>query len=303
MKPRHAVVWSAGYQCDIGMHVFPVTKYARVHRELVDGGDVRAEDVLEPPPPSRELLELAHTREYLDDLDALRWTPRTAYSELPLEPAIVRAFSLAASGTTLAARAALESGAGVHVGGGLHHAYADHAEGFCYINDLAVAVRSLQREGRVTRAAVVDLDVHQGNGTAHIFRDDAGVFTLSLHQQDNYPVPKERGDLDIGLADGTGDEAYARALEAALERVWEHRPQVVLYQAGADPFHDDQLGGLALTFAGLEARDRAVLEGCARRGIPVVTTLGGGYARNVEDTVRIHATTCRITLALEPRTQ
>lgn len=298
MSTRPALVWSAGYHCDIGVHVFPVEKYRLVVGALESAGDLAAAEVLEPPPASRELLALAHDPEYLDDLEALRWTARTMYSELPLDADIVRAFSLAASGTTLAAREALARGAVAHVGGGLHHAYAGHAEGFCYINDLAVAVRALRREGRVERAAVVDLDVHQGNGTAHIFRDEPEVFTLSLHQERNYPVPKERGDLDVGLEDGTGDAAYLAALDAALERVWAHRPEIVLYQAGADPYRDDQLGGLALTLEGLEARDARVLEGCAARGIPVVTTLGGGYAHRVEDTVRIHAATCRRTLAL-----
>lgn len=301
MSARPAVVWSAGYQCDIGMHVFPVEKYRLVREALEAGGVLGEADLLEPPPATRALLELAHERDYLDDLEALRWTPRTMYSELPLEADIVRAFSLAASGTALAAREALVRGAVAHVGGGLHHAYAGHAEGFCYINDLAVAVRALRREGLVERAAVVDLDVHQGNGTAHIFRDEPEVFTLSLHQEQNYPQPKERGDLDVGLPDGTGDADYLRALEPALERVWAHRPQVVLYQAGADPYREDQLGGLGLTLEGLEARDAMVLEGCAARGIPVVTTLGGGYAHRVEDTVRIHATTCRRTLALRSR--
>ena len=142
----------------------------------------------------------------------------------------------------------------------------------------------------------MDLDVHQGNGTAHVFRDDASVFTLSIHQENNYPSPKERGDLDIGLEDGTGDDAYLGALAPALDRVWAFAPRLVLYQAGADPYHDDLLGGLALSFAGLEARDRAVIEGCLQRGIAVAATLGGGYSRRFEDLVRIHSTTCRLAL-------
>ena len=295
---RPAIVWSEAYACDIGAHVFPVEKYARVHEALLAAGDVAACETLAPLPPVRALLALAHTGAYLDDLEALRLTHRTERSELPLAAPIVRAFSLGASGTTLAAREALRRGAAVHVGGGLHHAYADHAEGFCYLNDLAVAIRVLQRDGKIERAAVVDLDVHQGNGTAHIFAAEPRVFTLSIHQERNYPSPKERSSLDVGLDDGTGDEAYLAALAPALESVWASRPQIVLYQAGADPFHDDQLGGLALTFAGLEARDRMVLEGCAARGIPVVLTLGGGYAVRVEDTVRIHVASCRATLRL-----
>src|SRR4029077_19500698 len=157
-----------------------------------------------------------------------------------------------------------------------------------------VAACVLLAERRVQRIAVVDLDVHQGNGTAHIFRHRPEVFTLSVHQENNYPMPKEAGDLDVGLDDGTGDDAYLSALGTALDRVWAHAPELVLYQAGADPFHDDQLGGLALSLAGLEARDRAVIDGCVARGIPVATTLGGGYARRLEDTVRIHATTSRM---------
>jgi acetoin utilization deacetylase AcuC-like enzyme len=292
------VIWSAGYACEIGVHVFPVEKYELVHQALLACGAVAPGATLEPGPPSRVLLAGAHTDAYLDDLEGLVWSERTGRSELPLTAGIVGAFSLAGSGTALAAREALRHGAAVHVGGGLHHAYADHAEGFCYVNDLAVGIRALQREGLVKRAAVVDLDVHQGNGTAHIFRDDPDVFTLSVHQERNYPVPKETGDLDVGLENGTGDQDYLDAIGPALERVWAHQPQIVLYQAGADPFERDQLGGLSLTFRGLAARDREVLRGCRARGIPVVTTLGGGYAMDTADTVRIHVTTCLETLAL-----
>jgi acetoin utilization deacetylase AcuC-like enzyme len=299
MSKRAAVVWSPRYACDIGAHVFPTDKFAGVYRALVASGDV-SEDAaaLEPPPVTRALLASVHEDAYLDDLEALRWTPRTQYSELPLTREIVDAFALAASGTTQAARLAVELGGAAHLGGGLHHAYAGHAEGFCYINDLAVAARTMLDAGLARRIAVVDLDVHQGNGTAHIFRDEPAVFTLSIHQESNYPVPKERSDLDVGLRDGTGDEEYLAALAPALERVWAFAPDLVLYQAGADVFADDQLGGLWLSFAGIEARDRAVIEGCARRGIAIATTLGGGYARRLEDTVGIHATTSRMALAV-----
>lgn len=298
MSTQPVAVTSSRYACDIGMHVFPVEKYALTLRALEESGHIARGGAHEPAEPTRELLASAHDAAYLDDLEALRWTPRTQYSELPLTHEVVRAFALSASGTTLAARAALERGAAAHIGGGLHHAHGGHAEGFCYFNDLAVAVRVLQQEKRIVRAAVVDLDVHQGNGTAHIFRDNPEVLTLSIHQENNYPSPKESGDIDVGLEDGTQDKAYLAALALALERVWAHASDLVLYQAGADPFHDDQLGGLALSFEGLEERDRMVIEGCVARGIPVVTTLGGGYARRVEDTVRIHATTCRLALEL-----
>ena len=185
-----------------------------------------------------------------------------------------------------------------HLGGGFHHAHADHAEGFCYLNDIAVAVRALQRDGAVRRVAVVDCDVHQGNGTASLFRGDDSVFTFSIHQEYNYPSPKEPGDLDVGLEDGTGDDEYLAELGRALERVWATGPELVIYQAGADAYREDQLGGLGLTMAGLEARDRMVLEGCARRRVPAAVTLGGGYARRLEDTVAIHLATCRVALEL-----
>ncbi len=298
MSPRAAVVYSPEYQCDIGIHVFPVEKFARVRERLIAEGEIEASEILEPPPASREELLRVHTPEYLDDLEQLRRTPRTMSSELPLSAEIVRAYVLAAGGTLLAAREALERGFGVHLGGGFHHAAADRAEGFCYVNDLAVAVRGLQSEGRVRRAAVVDCDVHQGNGTAELFEHDPSVFTLSLHQEANYPEPKARSDLDVGLEDRIGDDAYNARLASALEKVWAFDPEVLLFQAGADPYRDDQLGGLGLTFAGLERRDRAVLEGCAARAIPAVVTLGGGYARRLEDTVQIHVETCRIALRL-----
>ncbi len=297
MANRAAVVHSPAYQCDIGLHVFPMEKFARVRRCLIESGDVCERDILEPLPAPPADLELVHTREYLDDLEHLRWTPRTACSELPLTAEIVRAYRLAAGGTTLAAREALTRGAGVNLGGGFHHAFAAQASGFCYINDLAVAIRVLQRDRGITRAAVVDCDLHQGNGTAHLFRNDPEVFTFSIHQEHLYPV-KQQSDLDVGLDNGAGDEEFNRRLADALERVWAHRPEIVLYQAGADPFTDDQLGALKLTFEGLETRDRLVLEGCHRRGIPMVVTLGGGYARRVPDTVRIHTRTCQIAVRL-----
>jgi acetoin utilization deacetylase AcuC-like enzyme len=303
MTGNALVVHSPDYFCDIGPHVFPVEKFARVRALLVNDRDVEAGDIVTPGPASREDLLRAHTPEYLDDLDALRWTHRTHMSELPLTAEIVRAYRAAAGGTILAARGALERGCGINLGGGFHHASADRAEGFCYLNDLAVAVRVLQHEGRIRRAAVVDLDVHQGNGTALVFHGDASVFTLSVHQENNYPMPKAQSTLDVGLEDRTQDEEYMRALEPALEAVWRFAPEIVLYQAGADPYVEDQLGGLALTLGGLAIRDRRVIEGCASRGIPLVVTLGGGYARRVEDTVAIHAATCRmaLTLALSSR--
>jgi acetoin utilization deacetylase AcuC-like enzyme len=292
MPPGPFVLWSPEYGCDLGPHVFVTRKYALVRDALLAAGAVVPSDVEIPVEPTREQLARVHTRAYLDDLGDLRATWRTMAAEVPLTADIVRASRLAVGGTLAAARHAVASGVGVHIGGGFHHAFADHGEGFCYLNDLAVAARVLVAEGAVRRVAVVDLDVHQGNGTAHILAGDTWAFTLSLHQEANYPVPKQRSTLDIGLEDGTGDAVYARHLAGALERVWTFAPEIVLYQAGADPYREDQLGGLALTREGLAARDRAVLGGARERGIPVAVTMGGGYARRIEDTVAIHAATC-----------
>ena len=205
---------------------------------------------------------------------------------------MAEAFFLAAGGTTLAARQALECGIGFNLGGGFHHAFADHGEGFCAINDMAVAVRRLQRDGLIGRAMVVDCDVHHGNGTAAIFAGDSSVFTLSIHQFNNYPSEKPPSSLDIHLADGVGDAEYLNRLEHAYRAALAlFKPEFVMYVAGADPYREDQLGGLLLTFNGLKDRDRLVLGEALRRGIPAAVVLAGGYAESVEDTITIHANT------------
>jgi acetoin utilization deacetylase AcuC-like enzyme len=214
---------------------------------------------------------------------------------------MVNAFRLMTGGTILAARIAcgLEVGSRLrrssfevvcHLGGGLHHAFPNHGEGFCPFNDVAVAVRKIQTDG-IERVAIVDLDVHHGNGTAFIFESDPRVFTFSMHQQHNYPLWKPAGTLDVGLPDGAGDARYLRELEKALPTVMGSAPQCVFYLAGADPYEDDQLGGLRLTREGLQQRDRMVVDAVRAAGLPLVIVLAGGYARKVEDTVRIHATT------------
>lgn len=285
-------IFSHAYYADFGPHVFPVEKYRLVHRALLNE-DVPESGLVEPSPATPAELELVHTPAYLDDLERCRWTERTRWSELPLTPEIVRLFILSAGGTLLAGRKALEGGWAMHLCGGFHHAFADRAEGFCYVNDLAVAVRVLQQEGAIGRAAVLDCDLHQGNGTARIFQGDSTVFTFSIHQRDLYPV-KERSDLDVHLDDGTGDEVYLERLGRAVPRILqEFKPELVLYQAGADPYREDQLGSLALTMQGLLDRDRLVFAFCAEAGIPVAGTLGGGYALKVQDTVAIHVNTCR----------
>lgn len=300
MRLGDHVVYSPRAWADIGPHVFPMEKYAGVYRRLVEEDGLR--DPLRPASSPREELLRVHTAAYLDDLDAGVHTWRTAASELPLSEEIAQFFRLACGGTALAARRALERGWAVHLGGGFHHAFQERAEGFCYLNDLAVAARAVQAEGLVERVAVVDLDVHQGNGTAAIFRGDATVYTFSVHQEDNYPV-KEPGDRDIGLVSydhrrsgspWVEDGLYLEILEAALPEVLEEaRPDLVLYQAGADPYRYDQLGGFRLTLEGLARRDEIVFAACRERDVPVATTFGGGYAAHVEDTIAIHLATVR----------
>jgi acetoin utilization deacetylase AcuC-like enzyme len=212
-------------------------------------------------------------------------------------PALADGFRLMTGGTIAAAAAALEDGRAAHLGGGLHHAFANHGEGFCPLNDVAVAIRVLQRS--VRRAAVVDLDVHHGNGTAMIFERDESVFTFSMHQQHNYPFFKPRGDLDIGLEDGAGDARYLALLSDALPHVLASGPDLIVYLAGADPFENDRLGGLRLTKPGLAERDRLVIAAARSAGVPLVVVLAGGYAADVRDTVDIHVATIEA-LALSP---
>jgi len=294
------VVYSSRSWADIGPHVFPMEKYAGVHRRLKEEGGLT--EALEPGMPPREDLLRVHSAAYLDDLAGGRHTWRTEASELPLTQEIAEFFWLACGGTTLAARSALERGWAVHLGGGFHHAFAEKAEGFCYLNDLAVAARAVLADGAAKRVTVVDLDVHQGNGTAAIFRDASDVYTFSVHQEDNYPV-KERSDRDIGLVSfdrsrerspWVDDDLYLATLDGALAEVLEEsRPDLVLYQAGADPYERDQLGGFRLTREGLSRRDESVYRTCRGRGVPVAATLGGGYAIDVTDTIAIHLETIR----------
>jgi acetoin utilization deacetylase AcuC-like enzyme len=287
-----AVVHSPRYAFDIGAHVFPTRKYGLVRSRLVALGLLRAEDIIEPEPASWEDLRLVHTTEYLDGLRHGTLTAEElAQLELPWSEAMVEGFRVMVGGTVESARRAVATtGATCHIGGGLHHAFPSHGEGFCPFNDVAVAIRVLQRDG-LCRAAVIDLDVHHGNGTAFIFESDPSVFTFSMHQQYNYPMWKPRSSLDIGLADGTHDRTYLAALEAAIPKVMASAPHCVFYVAGADPFEEDQLGGLRLTKEGLRRRDRMVIDAVRSAGVPLVIVLAGGYARNVDDTVAIHVTT------------
>jgi acetoin utilization deacetylase AcuC-like enzyme len=212
--------------------------------------------------------------------------------EVPYSKELIVACWLAAGGSILAGRRALEDGWAANIGGGFHHAYADHGEGFCVIHDVAVAIRRLQFDGAIETAMIVDTDVHHGNGTAAIFAGDATVFTLSIHQENNYPYPKPPSTIDINLADGVGDDDYLAILEKHLHQAFhDFSPQILFYVGGADPYREDQLGGLALTMEGLARRDALVFDYARRHKVPVAITLAGGYARRVSDTVRIHINT------------
>jgi acetoin utilization deacetylase AcuC-like enzyme len=289
------VSYSPRYYADIGEgHVFPIRKFELVRDRLLGEGTLSTENLVEPQPASVEDLLLVHTEDYVTRLRAGALTPREVRRlGLPWSKALVRRSLLATSGTINAARWALRDRVGSNLAGGTHHAFPDHGEGFCVLNDVAVAVRVLRRDALAGRAAVVDLDVHQGNGTAATFEADAAVFTFSMHGAKNYPLFKTRSTLDVELADGTGDEEYLRALAQHLPRVFEHGPEIVFYLGGADPFVGDKLGRLALSIEGLRARDEMVLRACKERGVPVATVMSGGYAADTSDTVEIHCNTIR----------
>jgi acetoin utilization deacetylase AcuC-like enzyme len=279
------VFYSPRYEVSLPGHIWPTSKYRLIARRIPE------EYIVEPEEASWEDLALVHTGEYLEKLRTNTLTPEDiATLELPWQPQLADAFRLMVGGTCGAAGAALDDGRAAHLGGGLHHAFANHGEGFCPLNDVAVAIRVLQGS-RIRRAAIVDCDVHHGNGTAMIFERDPEVFTFSIHQQLNYPFFKPRSDLDIGLEDGASDERYLDALAGALPRVLESRPEIIVYLAGADPFEGDRLGGLKVTKAGLAARDHLVFDAARSAGAPVAVVLAGGYAMDVADTVDIHAAT------------
>lgn len=283
---------------DIGPHVFPVEKYALLCDWL--RSEVGVEDHRWHPAGSVERtdLERVHDIEYVADLMDARVSARTMASELPIRHDVIAAFLEMAGGAITTARLAIEHGMGFHIGGGLHHAFADHAEGFCYVNDVAVAVARMQAEGRCRQVLIVDVDVHQGNGTASIFRDDPTVFTYSIHQENNYPV-KQRSDLDRGLPDRISDEPYMEMLAGDLDSIdGRVEPELVWYLAGVDPHRQDQLGGLALTAEGLRRRDELVLSRYSARGVPIAVSLAGGYAPRPEDTARLHMGTVRAAEAL-----
>jgi acetoin utilization deacetylase AcuC-like enzyme len=291
-------VYSDKVYADIGEHVFPIHKYRLIRRKLIEDEVVDVDDFLKPELATEDDLLLVHTAEYVRDFMGLKWTTRTERSELPLTANIRTSYLAGTGGTILAFQKALDTKIAVNIGGGFHHAFPDHAEGFCYTNDIAIAVRRLQRDNNIKKVFVVDCDLHQGNGTAYIFRNDDDVFTFSIHQENNYPV-KQKSDLDIGLPDRTGDVVYLAYLRNHfLTILKEFTPDYVVYLAGADPYKYDQLGGLSLTIEGLRERDDFVMSECVNRKIPIGVVLAGGYAINTDDTVTIHSNTCKLAYEL-----
>jgi acetoin utilization deacetylase AcuC-like enzyme len=311
------LVYSDDYYLPIGSHVFPSEKYKRVHDELLASGIAEPADFVTPGPATDQDVLLVHTPEYVHKLKTGTLSTREQMElEVPFSAALVRAFWLAAGGSILAAELALNNKIAVNIGGGFHHAFPDHGEGFCMIHDVAIAIRRMQRDGKIHSAMTVDCDVHHGNGTAAIFAgtrsaseplpsvpataskpktrsNHAGdVFTISLHQENNYPAVKPPSSIDIDLPDEVGDSDYLAWLDNALSSgLRQFDPELICYIAGADPYREDQLGGLSLTIDGLKKRDELVFRVARARNIPVMVTFAGGYARNVEDTVTIHCNT------------
>jgi acetoin utilization deacetylase AcuC-like enzyme len=289
------LIYDDRYDLNLGAHVFPSQKYRLVYERLLQDRIAAPEDFLKPTPASDEDILRVHSQDYVYKLKTGSLTrAEVMRMEVPYSAKLIEACWLAAGGSILAARRALEDGFSANIGGGFHHAYPDHGEGFCVIHDVAVAIRKMQADGAIERAMVVDTDVHQGNGTAAIFGGDETVFTLSIHQEHNYPYPKPPSTVDVNLPDGVGDADYLAILEKYLHRAFnEFSPQLLFYVAGADPYREDQLGGLSLTMDGLALRDALVLGYVQRNQIPTAVTLAGGYARKVEDTVSIHVNTIK----------
>jgi acetoin utilization deacetylase AcuC-like enzyme len=315
------LIYSDDYFLPIGAHVFPAEKYRRVHDRLVATHVAEPSDFVAPEVASDQDILLVHTPQYVHKLKTGTLSlSEEMQMEIPYSPELVRAFWLAAGGSILAAQCALRDGVGFNVGGGFHHAFPDHGEGFCMINDVAVAIRRMHRDDKIRAAMTVDCDVHHGNGTAAIFAGmrtpsdplpsaspstlspvpagkmrhahSGDVFTISLHQHNNYPVWKPHSSIDVDLPDGIGDDDYLAWLDNALSSgLRQFEPDLICYIAGADPYREDQLGGLALTLEGLKRRDELVFRVARARNIPVMVTYAGGYARNVEDTVTIHCNT------------
>jgi acetoin utilization deacetylase AcuC-like enzyme len=292
---NYRLYYSPYYYAEIGEgHVFPIRKFELVRDVLVKEGTLHEDEIVEPEPAKVEDLLLVHTEDYISRLiDGTLTAKEVRKLGLPWSQSLVRRSFHAISGTINAARDALESGIASNLAGGTHHAFPDRGEGFCVLNDVAVAIRVLQREKLAERFLIVDCDVHQGNGTAFIFKDSPEVFTFSMHGAKNYPLFKETSSLDIELADGTGDAEFLETLNEALPRIFTHNPDVIFYLGGADPYEKDKLGRLKLSIEGLKKRDETVLQFAKEHHTPIITTMSGGYALDINDTVEIHANTIR----------
>jgi acetoin utilization deacetylase AcuC-like enzyme len=289
------LIYHERYDLHLGAHVFPSQKFRLLAEALQADGIATQQDFLRPEPACDVDILRVHTPDWVNKLKTGTLTRSEEMKlEVPYSLELVEAFWLAAGGTIAAAQSALRDGFGSNLGGGFHHAYPGHGEGFCAIHDVAVAIRRLQHDKAIGKAMVIDTDVHHGNGTAAIFAKDASVFTLSIHQLNNYPAHKPASSLDLNLEDGVADGEYLQTLLPAVRHSLDtFQPEMVFYVGGADPYRDDQLGGLNISMEGLKARDRGVFEEARKRKIPVVTTLAGGYARRLEETVQIHGNTVR----------
>lgn len=289
------IFYSPHYYAEIGEnHVFPIKKFELVRDRLLEEGTLKTSEIFEPLPAKIADVLLVHDEDYVRRLRGGELSVKeTRKLGLPWTTSLVRRTFLAVSGTINAARHALESGVASNLAGGTHHSFPDRGEGFCVLNDVAIAIEVLKRERLAKRFLIVDCDVHQGNGTAFIYKTDESVFTFSMHGAKNYPLFKEISNLDIELPDKTGDREYLECLSEALPRVFLHDPDIVFYLGGADPFERDKLGRLSLTFEGLTRRDEMVLNFAKERGVPIVTVMSGGYGKDINDTVEIHCNTIR----------
>lgn len=289
------LIYHDRYDLHLGAHVFPSQKYRLVRDALIAQKFATPADIIAPAPASDDDILRVHTPEYVRKLKTGTLAPHEILRmEIPYSQQLIDAVWLAAGGSIEAGNRALSNPqrVAVNIGGGFHHAYPDHGEGFCVIHDVAVAIRRLQHDRAMRTAMIIDTDVHHGNGTAAIFANDPSVFTFSIHQEHNYPEPKPPSTLDANLPDGIGDEDYLSTLDSHLARAFrEFHPDLIFYVAGADPYCEDQLGGLALTIEGLRRRDALVFDYARRHRVPVAVTLAGGYARRVSDTVQIHVNT------------
>lgn len=289
------VFYSPRYYADIGQgHIFPIRKFELVRDRLLAERTIHPDEIVEPSPATIEQARLVHTDDYVSRLCSGSLTAKELRRlGLPWSESLVRRSFYAAGGTIAAAHVAMAEGYGSNLAGGTHHSFADRGEGFCVLNDVAIAIRLLRQKGLIRRAAIVDCDVHQGNGTATIFADDGETFTFSMHGANNYPLFKALSSLDVELPDGTTDDEYLACLTSHLPKIFAFDPDIVLYLAGADPFAGDKLGRLALTIDGLRRRDHCVLSACYEREIPIVTVMSGGYGKDINDTIEIHCNTIR----------